>query len=112
MGSPCGPCREGIAIARWYGREAWRVYEGQASEAELERWELLEMTEAHGGVISLSDMSRRRRKWNDSQVAEMALRKLARESYGEVYTDEETGGRPALRFRLWTDGPGPGVTLN
>ena len=42
----------------------------------------------------------------------MALRKLATEGYGEMYTDEETGGKPALRFRLWTDGPPPGVTLN
>jgi len=37
---------------------------------------------------------------------------LAREGYGEMYTDEETGGKPALRFRLWNDGPPPGVTLN
>jgi hypothetical protein len=93
----------GIAVVRWYGREAWRVYGGDASAADWDQRELLDAIRARGGVIALSDMRRLRRQYSDPRAAELALQDLARAGYG-VLAMESTAGRPALRFRLHPQG--------
>jgi hypothetical protein len=92
----------GIAVARWCGREALRVYDGYVSAAEQEKQQLLEEIRAHGGVISPWEMRRLRRRWADPMAAEMVLRSLARAGWGTLAVEEPgpKGGRPALRFRL------------
>lgn len=92
----------GIAVARWFGREALRVYDGYESAAEREKRELLDEIRAHGGVITPYEMGRIRRRWADVLAAEMALRNLARAGYGTLIFEPSgpKGGRPALRFRL------------
>ena len=46
----------GIALARWYGREAQRVYDGFHSEAEGEKEDLLDLIEQLGGNITVREM--------------------------------------------------------
>ena len=72
-------------------------------EADPETRELLEVIQAHGGVISPTQMCRHRRKWKDSEANELALRRLVRAGYGELGFDPPgpKGGRPAFRFRLF-----------
>jgi len=53
----------------------------------------------------MRQLCRTRRKWSDPEVAEMALKALVTAGYGELYFDEETGGRPASRFRLFETAP-------
>jgi hypothetical protein len=94
----------GIALARWYGREAVRVYDGYESAAESEQRELIGQIQDHGGVISLREMRRIRRRWCDPLAAEMALQSLARGGFGELKVEPSgpQGGRPTLRFTLFT----------
>ena len=64
-GNGVGLCQvlAGIAVARWYGREALRVYDGYQSEAEREKREVLDEIRAHGGIITIAEMRRVRRRW-------------------------------------------------
>jgi hypothetical protein len=100
----------GIAVARWFGREAARVYDGYDSRAEREKreqlevqCELLENIREHGGTITPRAMGRIRRRWCNPQVAEMALRALVRDGYGELGMEPACGGRgrPSFRFKLF-----------
>jgi hypothetical protein len=93
----------GIALARWFGREALRVYEGYESAAEREKHELLQEIKDHGGVITFREMARMRKRWGDPLAAEMALRNLARSGYGEITVvgAGPQGGRPSLQFKLY-----------
>jgi hypothetical protein len=92
----------GIAVARWFGREAYRVYEGYESAADREQRELLEEIRDHGGTISPREMRDIRRRWRDPLAAEIALKALARAGYGTLKYVEmlPQGGRPSLRFTL------------
>lgn len=92
----------GIALARWFGREALRVYDGYESAADREKQELLEEVRHHGGIITPREMGRMRRRWMDPLAAEMALRNLARSGYGILAMEPSgpKGGRPSLRFTL------------
>jgi hypothetical protein len=93
----------GIALARWFGREAYRVYEGYESAADREKRELLEEIRDHGGVITLSELRQIRRRWHDPLAAELALKALARAGYGVLSVVESgaNGGRPVTQFRLY-----------
>lgn len=97
----------GIALARWYGREARRVYDGFHSEAEQEKHDLLELIRDHGGEITVREMRRRRERWTDPTAAEMALRALQRAGYGalEHVGPGPRGGRPTVKFVLHPDPP-------
>jgi hypothetical protein len=92
----------GIALARWHGREAFRVYDCYESAAQREIRELLDEVRAHGGVITPYEMGKVRRRWGDLLAAEMALKNLARAGYGTLTYEPPgpRGGRPAYRFRL------------
>lgn len=92
----------GIALARWYGREALRVYDGYESAAEREKRELLEEIRDYGGVITLSEMTRMRKRWQDPLAAEMALKTLCRAGHGRLRWTQPgpQGGRPSLQFTL------------
>src|SRR6185295_1598670 len=46
----------GIALARWFGREAARVYDSYESDTEREKRDLLDSIKANGGTISLTEM--------------------------------------------------------
>jgi hypothetical protein len=97
----------GIAVARWFGREAYRVYEGYESAADREKRELLEGIWNYGGTISLQEMRRLRGRWRDPQTAELALKALARAGYGVLSVVEggPRGGRPTTRFTLYDQQP-------
>jgi len=92
----------GIAIVRWYGREAWRVYEGCESSEEREMRALVEKISEYGGVIRVRDMRDMSRKWRDSLAADMALKTLESYGYGEFFWENAgpNGGRPSKLFRL------------
>ncbi len=95
----------GIALARWYGREAIRFYDGYTSAAEREKRDLLKVIRDHGGAITPRAMGRVRSRWYDAETAELALRKLAQSGYGEMVVEPAgpRGGRPSLRFRLFDE---------
>lgn len=97
----------GIALARWYGREAQRVYGRQETEEERQMWELLDKIDRYGGVITARQMVRSSRRWKDTQTAEEALMKLESEGFGRFVWENggPEGGRPSKVFRL-CDAPG------
>ena len=97
----------GIALARWFGREACRVYAGLTSEGELEKAELLKMVRDHGGSITLREMAVRRR-WRNRSDAEAAMQALKQAGLGTMSLDSQgpNGGGQHLRFRLIDDHSG------
>jgi hypothetical protein len=95
----------GIALARWYGREAQRVYGGYESEEEREMRELVEKIRDRGGVVSPRDMRGMSRKYRDADAAETALKALESHGLGAFIWDNAgpQGGRPSKLFRLQED---------
>jgi hypothetical protein len=92
----------GIALARWYGREAARVYDSCETTAERERRELLEDIRKNGGSITVREMRDKRRRWRLPETAELALRALERDGCGTLQHVDAgpEGGRATLRFTL------------
>ena len=88
----------GIALARWYGSEAMRVYDGSGSHTERDTQELLDVIRKHGGSITPRAMGRRRVRWANPEVAEKALRDLERAGHGtcELQPPGPNGGRTKL----------------
>jgi hypothetical protein len=99
----------GIALARWYGREAQRVYGSYESEEERETRELVEKIRDRGGVVTPRDLRAVSRKYRDSSAAEAALQKLESAGLGAFFWENPgpEGGRPMKLFRLHPDGPYP-----
>jgi hypothetical protein len=96
----------GIALARWYGLEATRVYAGGPIAKDRDVEELLELARGHGGYVTLGDMSRVKFRWRDPSVAEAVMRRAARVGPGKVLTPApgSQGGRPSVRFVLEENG--------
>ena len=96
----------GIELARWFGREAERVYAILAeTEDEQARRELCELIKSKGGSVSTRDLLRCTRQFATAGAAETALRDLADAGLGRWVKAEPSGdrGRPAdPRFALTT----------
>ncbi len=93
----------GIALSRWFGQEAKRVYTMLATtdEDQAER-ELIELIRRRGGTITARDLQRRSRKYPTSRDAENALCVLVEHKKGAWQTKPGTaqGGRPTTVFVL------------
>jgi hypothetical protein len=104
----------GIALTRWYGREAWRFYEGDETQAQREEREqqerekqeqqelrkLLDAIHESGGSISPREMRDLDIRWRDPLAAEKKLKALARAGHGQLVDQPPgpQGGRPCRRF--------------
>ena len=91
----------GVAIARWFGCEAHRVYSMMAEGPEDSRYrKLVELIERKDGLISPRELMRSdQRAYRTAKVARAALEELIKAGLGKW--ESETGhGRPSLRFRL------------
>jgi hypothetical protein len=90
----------GIALARWFGREAERVYATlEQTAGESERFDLIEFIRRKGGRVTPRDV----RDWNrtaypTSEAAEAALRKLNVRGRWATGTVGPNGGRPPTWF--------------
>jgi hypothetical protein len=91
----------GIALARWYGREARRFYEGLETGDQRVQRELLEYVDTHGGSITLREMGNIRGRWRDRTAAERAMRLAAQTGGLEVVLDPPgpNGGGRHLRLQ-------------
>jgi len=93
----------GIALSRWFGQEAKRVYgllaEGQTDE---DCRKLVERIECLGGTITAYELKRHARQYRSTDQAEAALQDLADQGFG-AWTAVSTavhGGRPTRTFVL------------
>jgi hypothetical protein len=102
--------RRGITLARWFAREARRVYALLAeSDDNREHRELIEWIERQGGTVTVRDLTRGPRAFRgDADKARAALDDLAKAGFGTWDTPPpcETGGRPSARFVLTQGGDG------
>jgi hypothetical protein len=93
----------GIALSRWFGREAKRVY-AMLSEGEEDREirKTLELVERLGGTVTGRDLQRRSRKYKTANEAENALQILVQHEKGDWQPRPGTsqGGRPTRVFVL------------
>ncbi len=96
----------GIVIARWFGREAKRVYsEIGASEDVRETRMLIEMIATRGGSIAVRELRQSARRYQRTvDAAEQALQALVDGGLGKWEWTQPTrhGGRPSRRFILST----------
>lgn len=104
----------GIRLARWFGREALRVYAAlDGDEDELERGRLLEWVEGRGGAATVRDLatSGPRRFRGRRDKAEAVLADLVEAGLGRWVTEAPgpRGGRPSRRFCLTHVGHGGGI---
>ncbi|MHB1422806.1 MAG: DUF3987 domain-containing protein [Gemmataceae bacterium] len=87
---------DGIALARWFGNEARRIYSTLSESAEeRERRQLLEFIGGRGGSITVRQLQRSNcRKYPDADTAEQALNDLAKANLGEwrVGSISQNGG--------------------
>jgi hypothetical protein len=94
----------GIALARWFGVEARRVYAALAEdEGQRATRKLVEYIRARGGHITARGLQRSNsRKYPTAEAAEAALEQLATDELGSWEPPMTTakGGQPARRFRL------------
>ena len=93
----------GIQLARWFGREALRVYEALAAdETDRERETLAEWIAGQGGAVTPRELSRGPRAYRAEGIAEEALAGLVKAGFGRWEWDQpgDGGGRPGRRFRL------------
>jgi hypothetical protein len=93
----------GITLARWFGREARRVYAvfGESDDAK-DRRQLAELVERLGGAATPRDLMRSSRAYPTAAHAESALTGLVKDGIGQ-WTDDDHGGgrgRPVRRFFL------------
>jgi hypothetical protein len=92
----------GVALARWFGREAKRVYamlgesEGEAHERRLVEW-----IRTRGGSATARQIQQGHRRYRDSaDGAEAALCKLVEAGLGDWEPSGNEQGRPTRVFRL------------
>jgi hypothetical protein len=94
----------GIALARWFGAEAKRVYAVLAEDEEQRTTRrLVEHIRAHGGRITARELQRSNsRKYPTAEAAEAALEQLVTDGLGlwEPPITTAKGGQPARYFRL------------
>jgi hypothetical protein len=94
----------GIALARWFGHEAGRVY-GMLAETdeERERRRLVESIERKGGRVMAREVQQGNRRFRTAAEAEEALAELATAGLGcWEPTPPGRRGRPTRRFVLST----------
>ena len=103
----------GVALSRWFGDEAARVYAiigGDAESPEArERRELVRIIHARGGEITVRQLMQASRKYRASaEEAEAALGRLVAAEIVDVWEDKHgaRGGRPVLVFTLRESGNG------
>ena len=110
-----GSIKVGIALSRWYGREAERVHDlfGKTETAEnREDRELVRIIQSKGGRITVRDLMRSRKKgYPTTEAAETALNRLVRRGIARVET-EQTGGKQKTVFILTVPGDGDISPLN
>lgn len=94
----------GVALSRWFGAEARRVYAILAeNDDDREARQLAEWIERKGGEVTARDLTHGVRAFRgDPDAAERALSGLAEAGMGHWENDAHgpKGGRPARRFRL------------
>jgi hypothetical protein len=93
----------GVALARWFGDEARRIY-AILSESEDDRGarRLIEWIERRGGSVTVRDLARGPREYRGTDAAAKALEALVASGVGRWEVDDHGGGpgRPVDRFRL------------
>jgi hypothetical protein len=94
----------GVALARWFGDEAKRVY-AVLSESDDDRGtrQLMEWIERRGGTVTVRDLTRGPREYRaDPKRAAKALGDLVTAGVAVWVHDDHgpTGGRPTDRIRL------------
>jgi hypothetical protein len=99
-----GSIAAGVALARWFGDEARRVYAilGE-SDDDRETRRLVEWIDRKGGTVTPRDLTHGVRAYRgDPDAAERALSALVKAGIGRWDADAHgpKGGRPAQRFRL------------
>lgn len=105
----------GVALSRWFGSEAGRVYEILGADVESaearERRELTRLIRERGGRITARELMHASRRYRgNSAEAEAALAGLAEAGAGRWLVDDHGGraGRPAAVFVLLEGGNGNG----
>ncbi|MCE9543999.1 MAG: DUF3987 domain-containing protein [Planctomycetia bacterium] len=105
--------QSGIALARWFGAEARRVYGLLAEDDDdRDRRQLVEWIEGHGGNVTAHELAHGPRAYRGNPTAaEAALAALVKAGYGKWETRPAGagGGRPTRAFVLGTCG-GTGTT--
>jgi hypothetical protein len=98
--------RSATRLARWFGREALRVYDDLAGGSEArEARSLAEWIERSGNDLTAAEVARGLRRFRgDSEAAELAMTDLERRGFGRwiVQPSGGRGGRPTRRFRVET----------
>jgi hypothetical protein len=94
----------GIILARWFAREARRVYAalGETDE-ERDHRRLIELIERRGGSISPRELTQSDRRFRGrAEAAELELSALVEAGLGtwEDIRPGKSGGRPTRRFHL------------
>jgi hypothetical protein len=93
----------GIALSRWFGQEAKRVY-GMLAEDETDQGAraLMERVERLGGIITAYELKRHARQFRNTEQAEAALQGLVNRGLGAwtPYSSTVRGGRPTRAFVL------------
>jgi len=105
--------RAGVALSRWFGNEAGRVYEilgadVETAEARQQR-ELCRLIRERGGRITARELMQASRRYRaDTQKAEAALAGLVEAGMGSWTYDDHGGGpgRPVTVFVLSEGGNG------
>jgi hypothetical protein len=101
----------GIALARWFAREAERVYAMLGGDAEIdENVDLQALITARGGRISARELRNAKSKYHAPGAARDALCRLVEAGRGRwvPLPTGERGGRPVEVFELNSTGsPNP-----
>jgi 5S rRNA maturation endonuclease (ribonuclease M5) len=103
----------GVALSRWFGDEAARVYAEIGGDAESpearEQRELVRIIRDRGGEITVRGLMQASRRYRGSaEEAEAALGRLATADLVDVWDDKHgsQGGRPVVVFTLRDSGNG------
>jgi hypothetical protein len=95
----------GVALARWFGHEAKRVYATlTAGNIESRNSDLVSWIEAHGGQTTIRQLTHRNRRYrNKCELAEADLEHLVQSGRGRWQTPRQNskGGRPQRVFHLF-----------
>jgi hypothetical protein len=94
--------KAGIAQARWFGREAQRVYDlFTETDEDRERRRLIEWIDRRGEPVTPRDVQQGCRWLKKPGTAEAALDELVKDKYG-TWEQSSAGqpGQPTRRFRL------------
>lgn len=95
--------RTGIALSRWFGEEARRIYErfDETDEQQDER-QLADWIRRRDGRVTIREVQQGHRRFRTSSDAQAALAQLAKAGWGvwEALPSGSKGGRPTEMFVL------------